>query len=106
MHAESKKYVTGYVIKKCKSKIFKSCMVCTNNFCRSNVDVDSFNYEIDYTKKSLFHPTDKLNNLMNEMYSTNTACMRKFPIYLKSKISFNIDFTCDFTSITCKKTQK
>lgn len=52
VHAESKKYVAGYIIKKCKSKIYKKCISCKNDLCRSEVDVDSFSYEIDYTKKS------------------------------------------------------
>lgn len=32
IHEESKKYVAGYVIKKCKTNIFKKCRKCKNDF--------------------------------------------------------------------------
>lgn len=76
LHAESKKYVTGYVIKKSMAKVFRNCTNCVNSLCRSSVDLDSFNYEIDYTKRSLFHPSDKFIDLMNNMSYVIVACLR------------------------------
>ncbi|CAK1597574.1 unnamed protein product [Parnassius mnemosyne] len=32
IHNESKRYVAGYIIKRCQTKIFKSCKVCKNIF--------------------------------------------------------------------------
>ncbi|KAJ8708172.1 hypothetical protein PYW08_010538 [Mythimna loreyi] len=105
LHAESKKYVTGYVIKKSKSKIFKNCSNCLVNLCRSGIDFDSFNYEIDYTKKSLFHPSDGFINLMNNIYYVIVACLRDNPTSkcIKNQIKFFIDSACDFSIITCQK---
>ncbi|XP_026743754.1 uncharacterized protein LOC113505320 isoform X2 [Trichoplusia ni] len=105
LHAESKKYVTGYVIKKSKTKVFKSCTNCVNNLCRSSADLESFNYEIDYTKRSLFHPSDKFIDLMNNMYYVIVACLRNNPTSkcLKDEIKFYIDCACDFNIITCRK---
>lgn len=103
LHKESKKYVSGYIVKKCKSKIFKKCSVCNVDFIRSVIDIDSFNYDIDYTKKSLFHPSEKLINLMNDVYFVIVACLRQFPQskYLKRRISLYLDCACDFSVISC-----
>lgn len=105
LHAESKKYVTGYVIKKSKTKIFKKCANCLNKLCRSSVDVNSFNYEIDYNKKSLFHPSDGFIRLMNKLYYVIVAFLRDNPIskFFKNDIKFYIDSACDFSIITCEK---
>lgn len=105
LHNETKKYVNGYVIKKCKSKIFKKCNDCQKDLCRSEIDLNSLNYEVDYTKKSLFHPSDKFCDLMNDIYYTIIACLREWPesalITLKIKMFVNI--ACDFKIITCTK---
>ncbi|XP_047034960.1 uncharacterized protein LOC124640998 isoform X2 [Helicoverpa zea] len=108
IHIESKKYVTGYMIKKIKSKIFKNCGVCMRDFCRSEVDLQSFNYEVDYTKKSLFHPSDKFNHLMTDIYHTIVACLRDCPEsnLLNKKIKYMINCACDYNVITCKRHKK
>lgn len=105
LHAESKKYVTGYLIKKCKSKIFKNCCNCRNDLIRAEIDFDSFNYEVDYTKKSLYHPSERFVSLMIDVYYVIAACLREFPQSncLKLKINFFIDCACDFSVISCEK---
>ncbi|KAF9404446.1 hypothetical protein HW555_014330, partial [Spodoptera exigua] len=103
IHSESKKYVTGYIVKKIKSKIFKNCVICMNDFCRYDVDVQSFNYEVDYTKKSLFHPSEKFTSLMNDIYHAIVACLRDYPesCLLNKKIKYMINCACDYNVITC-----
>lgn len=108
VHAESKKYVAGYIIKKCKSKIYKKCISCKNDLCRSEVDVDSFNYEIDYTKKSLFHACDAFIDLLNEIYFMIVTCLRESPEIncLNEKIIFFIKCKCDFDLVFKCETHK
>ncbi|KAJ8725324.1 hypothetical protein PYW08_003507 [Mythimna loreyi] len=103
IYNESKKYVTGYVIKKMKSKIFKNCDNCARDLCRPEADLQSFNYEVDYTKKSLFHPSENFNNLMNEIYHIIITCLRDFPeaILLNKKIKYLLNCACDYDIITC-----
>lgn len=64
-----------------------------HDFCRSEVDLQSFNYEVDYTKKSLFYPSDKFNHLMTDIYHTIVACLRDCPEsnLLNKKIKYMIN---------------
>ncbi|KAF9796595.1 hypothetical protein SFRURICE_012688, partial [Spodoptera frugiperda] len=103
VHDESKKYVTGYIIKKCKIKVFRNCEICMRDFCSSTINKQSFNYEIDYTKKSLFYPNKKFNELMNEIYYLIVACLRISPesLRLKDKMKFLLNCACDYNMITC-----
>ncbi|XP_022834717.1 uncharacterized protein LOC111362881 [Spodoptera litura] len=103
IYSESKKYVTGYVIKKIKSKIFKNCKICMRDFCRSDVDFQSFTYEVDYTKKSLFQPSESFNNLMSDIYHVIVACLRDYPEsnVLNKKIKYMINCACDYNVISC-----
>ncbi|XP_050559419.1 uncharacterized protein LOC126912240 isoform X6 [Spodoptera frugiperda] len=105
IYKESKKYVAGYIIKKIKTNVFRTCKTCMRDLCRSEVDVQSFNYEVDYTKKSLFHPSDNFHNLMADIYHLIVACLRDCPEsnVLYKKIKFMINCACDYNIITCIK---
>lgn len=103
LHEETKKYVAGYIIKKCKSKIFKNCPDCKNDLLESEIDPDSFNYSIDYTKKSLLNACGDFVKLLNEIYFMIITCLRNTPEikYIKDKMIFFINTRCDFSLITC-----
>ncbi|CAH2105412.1 unnamed protein product [Euphydryas editha] len=105
IHEESKKYVAGYIIKKCKTNIFKNCRKCKNDFINNEVGVNSFIYEIDYTKKSLFHPSKNIVNLLDEMYYMIVACLREAPESdcPIEKMRFFIDCNCNYNVISCEK---
>lgn len=105
VYAEAKKYVIGYVIKKCKTKIFRNCKYCMHDLCRSEVDLQSFNYEIDYTKRSLFHPSEGFVDLMTDVFYVTVACLRDCPesMYIKKKIKLLLSCACDYKIISCKQ---
>ncbi|KAF9794873.1 hypothetical protein SFRURICE_005108 [Spodoptera frugiperda] len=83
----------------------KTCKTCMRDLCRSEVDMQSFNYEVDYTKKSLFHPSYNFHNLMADIYHLIVACLRDCPEsnVLYKKIKFVINCACDYNIITCIK---
>ncbi|XP_045493197.1 uncharacterized protein LOC123692481 [Colias croceus] len=105
VYAEAKKYVIGYVIKKCKTKIFRNCKYCMHDLCRSEVDLQSFNYEVDYTKKSLFHPSVNFISLMTDIFYITVACLRDCPEskFIKKKIKLMLNCACNYQIISCKK---
>ncbi|KAF9413670.1 hypothetical protein HW555_008116, partial [Spodoptera exigua] len=72
------------------------------DFCHF-VDEQSFNYEVDYTKKSLFYPNKNFNALMNEIYYLIVACLRISPEshHVKDKIKLLLNCACDYSIITC-----
>lgn len=108
VHVEAKKYVAGYIIKKCKSMKCKNCTQCSNDLLRSEKDLQSFNYEIDYTKKYLFHACDPFIDLLNEIYYMIITCLRQAPETqnLINKIIFFVKCRCDFESVIKCKTHK
>ena len=65
LHAEAKKYVGHTYYKKSKTKIFKNCTRCMTDLLQPEIDPDSFNNMIDYTKKHCsMHVILLLNYLM------------------------------------------
>lgn len=102
LHNEAKMYVTGYVLKQCKSKIFKTCKTCISNLI-TNKDENSYIFERDYTKKSLFYPSQAFCSLLNEIYRVITLCLQKMPEirFLQDQILNYIDIVCTYDEISC-----
>ncbi|KAF9405134.1 hypothetical protein HW555_014002 [Spodoptera exigua] len=106
--SETKKYVAGYVIKKTKTLICKSCNTCNLDlYDTTPPKVDNYILSIDITRKSLQYPSQNfticVNNIIKIIKHFLKNCPHKSGIIRKIKILVRNIVQFDFLSCDIHK---
>ncbi|KAF9409279.1 hypothetical protein HW555_011314 [Spodoptera exigua] len=106
--SETKKYEAGYVIKKTKKMICKSCNTCNLDlYDTTPPEVDNYIFSIDITRKSLQYPLQNfticVNNIIKIIKHFFKNCPHKSGIIRKIKILVRNIVQFDFLSCDIHK---
>lgn len=96
-------YVSGYILRQAKSKIFYDCSECKTNLYHTNDNEYIMSREYLKFKRLLTHPSEELMNLFSDMQDIiNNILENKSNIkQIKSYCKTIIYTTCNFNFLKC-----
>lgn len=104
MQDETKKYVAGFVLKKLKTNIYKSCNKCNYELCDTTPPQDhDYIHIIDITRKSLFRTSQNFLNCVKDIIKIIKSFLKNNPgqSNIMKKIKLLVDQRITFDFLTC-----
>lgn len=102
--SETKKYVTGFVIKKLKRNVCKSCIKCNNELCDTTPpQADEYIHSIDITRRSLYRPSRNFSNCVRNIIKIVKSMLKNDPgkSGKSQMIKLLVDQSTSFDFLTC-----